>query len=47
MRNIKEALFLALLQKREEAAIAKASTTVDTKILSPASIVPAQQNHLK
>lgn len=47
MRNIKEALFLALLQKREEAAIAKASTTIDTKILSPASVVPAQQKPSK
>jgi tyrosine-protein kinase Etk/Wzc len=43
LRNIKEALFLALLQKREEAAIAKASTTVDTKILNPPTIVPSQQ----
>lgn len=47
MRNIKEALFLALLQKREEAAIAKASTTIDTKILSPASIVSSQQKPSK
>ena len=47
MRNIKEALFLALLQKREEASIAKASTTIDTKILSPASIVPSQQKPSK
>ena len=47
MRNIKEALFLALLQKREEAAIAKASTTIDTKILSPASIIPSQQKPSK
>ncbi|MCX6210379.1 MAG: hypothetical protein NTZ59_12985 [Bacteroidetes bacterium] len=47
MRNIKEALFLALLQKREEAAIAKASTTTDTKILTPAIILPAQQKPSK
>jgi len=47
MRNIKEALFLAMLQKREEASIAKASTTIDTKILSPASIVASQQKPSK
>ncbi len=35
-QNIKEQLFLLLLQKREEAAIAKASVTVNTKILRPA-----------
>ena len=34
-QNIKEALYLSLLQKREEAAIAKASITVGTKILTP------------
>lgn len=47
MRNIKEALFLALLQKREEAAIAKASTTVDTKVLNPPTIIPSQQKPSK
>lgn len=35
-QNIKEQLFLLLLQKREEAAVAKASVTVNTKILKPA-----------
>ncbi len=35
LQNIKESLFLTLLQKREEASIAKASVTVDTKILFP------------
>jgi capsular exopolysaccharide synthesis family protein len=39
-QNIKEALFLTLLQKREEAAIAKASVTVNKKILYP----PAKLN---
>lgn len=34
-QNIKEQLYLTLLQKREEAAIAKASVTVNTKVLSP------------
>lgn len=34
-QNIKEQLYLTLLQKREEAAIAKASVTVNTKILTP------------
>lgn len=34
-QNIKESLFLTLLQKREEAAIAKASVTVNTKVLYP------------
>ncbi len=34
-QNIKEALYLTLLQKREEAAIAKASVTVNTKVLYP------------
>ena len=34
-QNIKEALYTTLLQKREEAAIAKASITVNTKVLSP------------
>ena len=34
-QNIKEQLYLTLLQKREEAAIAKASVTVNTKILYP------------
>lgn len=47
MRNIKEALFLTLLQKREEAGIAKASTTIDTKILNPPTIVPSQQKPSK
>jgi len=47
LRNIKETLLLALLQKREEAAIAKASTTIDTKILSPSSVVPSQQKPSK
>ena len=34
-QNIKEALYTTLLQKREEAAIAKASITVNTKVLYP------------
>ncbi|MEO5967791.1 MAG: polysaccharide biosynthesis tyrosine autokinase [Ferruginibacter sp.] len=34
MQSIKESLFLALLQKREEAGIQKASVTVNTKVLS-------------
>lgn len=39
MQSIKETLFLALLQKREEAGIQKASVTVNTKVLSsPAKI---------
>jgi capsular exopolysaccharide synthesis family protein len=35
-QNIKEQMFLLLLQKREEALIQKASITIDTKILKPA-----------
>lgn len=35
MLNIKETLFLTLLQKKEEASIAKASVTVNTKVLFP------------
>ncbi len=35
IQNIKEALYLTLLQKREEASIAKASVTVNTKLLYP------------
>jgi capsular exopolysaccharide synthesis family protein len=35
-QNIKEQMFLILLQKREEASIAKASVTSDTKVLKPA-----------
>lgn len=38
LQNIKETLFLALLQKREEAAVAKASVTVNTKILTPPTL---------
>jgi capsular exopolysaccharide synthesis family protein len=34
-QNIKEQLFLLLLQKREESAVAKASVTTNTRILSP------------
>ena len=34
-QNIKEALYLTLLQKREEAYIAKASVNVNTKIIFP------------
>lgn len=34
-QNIKEALYLTLLQKREEAYIAKASITVDSKVIYP------------
>jgi capsular exopolysaccharide synthesis family protein len=34
-QNIKEALYLTLLQKREEAYIAKASVNVNTKIIYP------------
>lgn len=51
MQNIKETLYLTLLQKREEASIQKASVTVNTKILSPpakmnATIKPAKANIL-
>lgn len=35
LQNIKESLFLTLLQKREEASIARASVTVNTKMLYP------------
>lgn len=35
MLNIKETLFLTLLQKKEEASIAKASVTISTKVLYP------------
>lgn len=35
IQNIKESLYLTLLQKREEASIAKASVTVNTKLLYP------------
>ena len=34
-QNIKEALYLTLLQKREEALIAKASITVNSKVIYP------------
>jgi capsular exopolysaccharide synthesis family protein len=34
-QNIKEALYLSLLQKREEALIAKASITVNSKVIYP------------
>jgi capsular exopolysaccharide synthesis family protein len=34
-QNIKEQLYLTLLQKREEAAISKASVTANTKVLYP------------
>ena len=40
-QNIKEQMFLILLQKREEASIAKASVTSDTKVLKPA-ILPTE-----
>lgn len=43
MRDIKQALFLTLIQKREESAIAKASTFVNTKVLSPPSIVATKE----
>lgn len=43
LQNIKENLFMTLLQKREEAAIAKASVTVNTKILTP----PIKANAIK
>lgn len=50
-QNIKEALYLTLLQKREEAAIAKASVTVNTKVLYPpvklnASLKPSKMKVL-
>jgi capsular exopolysaccharide synthesis family protein len=50
-QNIKEALYLSLLQKREEAAIAKASLTVNTKVLFPplkstASVAPSKKTIL-
>jgi len=50
-QNIKENLFSTLLQKREEAYIAKASITVDTKIIfAPvkrnATITPSRSNVL-
>ncbi len=35
LQNIKEQLYLTLLQKREEASIARASVTVNTKMLYP------------
>lgn len=43
MMNVKEDLFLSLLKKKEEAAIAKASVTVDTKVLYPPVIMNAMQ----
>jgi capsular exopolysaccharide synthesis family protein len=43
MMNVKEDLFLSLLKKKEEAAIAKASVTVDTKVLYPPVIMNAIQ----
>jgi len=43
MMGIKENLFLSLLQKKEEAAIAKASVTVNTKILYPPVILNSDQ----
>jgi hypothetical protein len=50
-QNIKENLFSTLLQKREEAYIAKASITVDTKIIyapvkKNATITPSKTNIL-
>ena len=50
-QNIKENLFSTLLQKREEAYIAKASITVDTKIIyapvkKNATITPSRANIL-
>lgn len=50
-QNIKEALYLTLLQKREEAYIAKASITVDSKVIYPplknkATISPAKSSIL-
>ena len=47
MRNIKEALFLTLIQKREESAIAKASTTVDTKVLNPPTVIQTKEKTSK
>ena len=41
MQSIKETLFLTLLQKREEAMVARASVTVKTRILTPPSLVSA------
>lgn len=35
MQNLKESLFLTLLQKREEAAIARSGVTVNMKVLTP------------
>ena len=47
IRNIKEALLLVLMQKREDALLAKASTTIDTKILNPTMVIPSQQKPSK
>ena len=46
-QNIKEALYTTLLQKREEAAIAKASITVNTKVLYPPLKINATLNPSK
>lgn len=40
VRNIKETLFLSLLEKKEEASIQRASVTVNSKVLAP----PAKMN---
>lgn len=47
MQNIKETLFLTLLQKREEAQIARASVTVNTKVLTPPVKLNAPQKPSK
>jgi capsular exopolysaccharide synthesis family protein len=51
LRNIKETLFLSLLEKKEEASIQRASVTVNSKVISPpakisASIKPSRSSVL-
>lgn len=47
MQNIKEALFLNLLQKREEASIAKAAITVNVKIIAPPNRILSSETPLR